>query len=43
MPDEAKIKEQRIDFRFGEAADLRQRVLSPRNRPKNQSMIEGDY
>jgi hypothetical protein len=43
LPDEAKIKKQRIDSCLGEAADLRQRVLSSRNRAEHQGMIEGDY
>jgi hypothetical protein len=43
LPDEAQIKEQRIDSCLGEAADLRQRVLSSPNRPEHQGVIEGNY
>ena len=43
LPDKPKIKEQAIDFCFSEAADLRQRILSPRNWAEHQGMIEGDH
>ena len=43
MADQAEIEQQGIDLRFGETADLCQRVLSTVNWTEHQSMIEGDY
>jgi hypothetical protein len=43
LADHSEIEQQGIDLRFGETADLRQRVFSTVNWTEHQSMIESDH
>ena len=40
---EAEVKQDSVNFGFGETTNLSQRVLGARNRSQDQGMIKGHY